>query len=82
MPYMNSITDEAGIDIEVVVTVAPGETVGMMEGTEEIKVGEFTATLPYELATGRGALRERSVYAWNGSGGRNRDWFWWCGTDL
>jgi hypothetical protein len=41
MPYMNSITDETGIDIEVVVTEMPGETVGMMECTEEIKVGEF-----------------------------------------
>jgi hypothetical protein len=53
-----------------------------MECTEEIKVGEFTATLPYELATRRGALRERNGCGWSRSGGRNRDWFWWCGPDL
>ena len=58
MSNMDTVTDLAWVDIEVVVTEVPGVVAGMNEGTEEIEVGEFTATLPYELATGRGVHRE------------------------
>jgi hypothetical protein len=56
--YMDTVADLAGVDIEVVVPEVPGVVAGMNESGEEIEVGEFTATLAYQLATGRGALRE------------------------
>ncbi len=58
MSYMDTVADLAGIDIQVVVAEVPDETACPQECREEIEVGEFTATLAYQLATGRGALRE------------------------
>lgn len=65
MSDMDTVTDLAGIDIEVVVPAVAGEPACVQECDEEVEVGKFTATLPYQLATGRGARA--------GSGGGGAD---------
>jgi hypothetical protein len=47
MSDMDTLTDLTGIDIEVVLSEVPEVVSGVLEGAEEIEVGEFTATLPY-----------------------------------
>jgi hypothetical protein len=80
MSDMDTVTDEAGIDIEVVLPEVPEVVSGVLEGTEEIEVCEFTVTLPYQLATGRGALLE-GRRRWRGAAGRiSRSWL--SGPDL
>ena len=56
MSYMDTVTDLARIDIEVVLPEVPEMVAGVQESTEEIEVCEFTSTLPHQFATGRGAL--------------------------
>jgi hypothetical protein len=80
MPDMDSITDETGIDIEVVLPEVPEVVAGMKEGGEEIEVGEFTATLPYKLATGHRALLGEGGGAGVGLAGEREVIF--CGVEL
>jgi hypothetical protein len=45
MPDMDSMTEATGIDVEVMVTEVPGQSVSMMESGEEVEVHKLPAAL-------------------------------------
>jgi hypothetical protein len=68
MPDMDSLTEVTGIDIEVVIPEGPGETTGLKEGGEEVKVNELPAALASKPAARHRSLRERRGRCRSGSG--------------
>jgi hypothetical protein len=45
MPYMDSLTDETGIDVQSCFAATLGELVGMLECREEVEVSDLPAAL-------------------------------------
>jgi hypothetical protein len=70
MPDMDSVTDETGIDIQVVFSEGPSVIAGMKDCAEEIEVGEFTATFPYKLRLGVTRLETGATAAGGGWAGK------------
>jgi hypothetical protein len=59
MSYMDTIANQAGIDIEVVFTEVPEVMAGMQECGEEVKVHELLAALASKPLVWPRALGER-----------------------
>jgi hypothetical protein len=53
MSYRDTIANQTGIDIEVVIAEVPGVAADMKESTEEIKVAEFYGETSVPACDGR-----------------------------
>ena len=76
MPDMDSMTEATGIDVEVMVTEVPGQSVSMMESGEEVEVHKLPAALapkPVAWDSLPAPAAEKAVLKWGRRANEERE---------